>query len=473
MATSTSSGNSVEPATARFTKVGTTTDTLTGRGGLALFSRYLRNIGIFEHLERLFGPLRKSAKGIPVSALFHQLFCFLVDGTSRHLVYFDELKADEGYARTVETEPTEMASSHQIKRFFAKFDWGRIWVFRYLLHRLFLWQLKQAEPEVVIFGLDPVVLNNNDARARQGVQPTYKKVKGFQPLQLTWGPFVVDAIFRGGKKQGNAGDVAGKTVRRAVRFVRKHYREDVPIVVALDNGFFDQKLFRLFEELGIGYTCTGNLYDDVVALAEERAPEAWSRYDNGRQEWKYFEFGNRRKSWKKTGWRRTFYTRPHYENDGQRLLPFARPDRVIYTNLGQGGEIDARLEAVGRADLLRPTRIIEVHHGRGRDELVHRALKDFRAEQLPFKRFKANAAFYYTVMVAFFLYETFKRDVSDEVLPATSYPTRFRRQVLDFAAKIVRTSGETILRVTEATWKRLRIGELWDRTADPPRFAWA
>jgi len=472
MAPSTSSGNSADPASAPFTKVDTTPDTLSGRGGLALFSRYVRKVGIFEHLERLFGPLRKSAKGLEVSALFHQLFCFLVDGTSRHLVYFDELKSDEGYARTVETEPTEMASSHQIKRFFAKFKWGRIWVFRYLLQRLFLWQLERAEPDVVLLGLDTMPMDNNDARVREGVQPTYKKFMGFQPLQLLWEGFVIDALFRGGKKQGNAGDVAGKMVRRAVRFVRKHYRQEVPIVVALDNGFFDQKLFRLFEELGIGYTCTGNLYDDLTDRAREMPPEAWSRYDNGRQEWKYFEFGNRRKSWKKRGWRRSFYTRPHYEKSGQGLLTFARPDRVIYTNLGQGGEIDERLEAVGRADLTRPERIIETHHARGRDELVHRALKDFRAEQLPFRRFKANAAFYYTVMVAFFLYETFKRDVTEPVLPPTSYPTRFRRQVLDFAAKIVRTGGQTILRVTEATWERLRIAELWKRTADPPRFAW-
>ena len=32
-----------------------TTDKLTGRAGLSLFTRYLRGIEIFSHLDRLFG----------------------------------------------------------------------------------------------------------------------------------------------------------------------------------------------------------------------------------------------------------------------------------------------------------------------------------------------------------------------------------------------------------------------------------
>ena len=164
------------------------------------------------------------------------------------------------------------------------------------------------------------------------------------------------------------------------------------------------------------------------------------------------------------------YTRPAYEDD-HRLLAFARPDTVLYTNLGQGGPIDDVLENAGCSEWTTPERIIELHHGRGRDELVHRALKDFRAEQWPFKRFQANDAFYYTVLVAFCLFEAFKRDVTDGVVPATAYATRIRRQAIDFAAKIVRTSGTILLKVTAPTWHRLQIEELWARSGEPPRFA--
>jgi hypothetical protein len=466
------SGKSSAPATAPISRVEITEDTLTGRGGLALFSRYIRSTEIFQHIEALFGPLRKSGKGQSVSELFHQLFCFLADGTSRHLTHFDRLKRDEGYARGIEAEPKDMASSHAIKRFFGAFTWGRIWMFRRLLLQLFRWRLKQEEPPVVVLGLDTMVMDNDEAEVREGCQPTYKKVKGFQPLQLTWGPFMIDALFRGGKKNGNAGDMAGKMVRNAVVFIRKHYRNDVAILLRIDAGFFDQKLFRLFEGLEIGYICSGKLQDDIKDLAGAMDSSAWSEYDNGRQLWQYFEFGDRRKSWKKTEWRRAFYTRPAYE-DEQRLLEFARPDNVIYTNLGQGGRIDEHLEAAGHTEWTQPERVIELHHGRGRDELVHRALKDFRAEQLPFKRFQANAAFYYTVLVAFFLFESFKRDVTAEVVPVTAQATRIRREAIDFAAKIVRHAHETVLKVTTAVWQRLRIADLWERAANPPPFAWA
>jgi len=239
----------------------------------------------------------------------------------------------------------------------------------------------------------------------------------------------------------------------------------------VDSGFFDQKLFRAFEELGIGYVCTGKLHEDVTELARGMDSSLWSTYDNGYQLWEYFEFGDRRPSWKRTGWRRAFYTRPAYE-DAQRLLEFARPDTVLYTNVGQGGPIDGRLQKAGCSEWTTAERIIEAHHSRGRDELVHRALKEFRAEQLPFKRFPANAAFYYTVLVAFFLFEAFKRDVTGAVVPATAYATRIRRQAIDLAAKIVRTSGEIVLKVTAAIWDRLQIEELWVRSGDPPRFAW-
>ena len=100
-----------------------TTDKLTGRAGLSLFTRYLRGIEIFSHRDRLFGSLRQSGKGQlgPIPEIFKQLFCFFLDGTSRHLVYFDALKQDEGYAGAIETGSKALLSSHAVKRFFGGF----------------------------------------------------------------------------------------------------------------------------------------------------------------------------------------------------------------------------------------------------------------------------------------------------------------------------------------------------------------
>ena len=78
MAKTTLPRNPASSTTAHGSDLAVTGSTLTGRAALALFSRYVRNTGIFVHLERLFGGFR----------------------------------------------------------------WGRIWVFRYLLRQLFLWRLE-------------------------------------------------------------------------------------------------------------------------------------------------------------------------------------------------------------------------------------------------------------------------------------------------------------------------------------------
>lgn len=170
-------------------------------------------------------------------------------------------------------------------------------------------------------------------------------------------------------------------------------------------------------------------------------------------------------------YRRAILSRTVVE-DGQHVLDFARRESIIYTNLSAGSDLAGDFEAAGLGRYLEPDRLLALYHGRGRDELVHRALKEFYGEELPFKRFAPNTAFYYVMLVAFFLYEAFKEDVCKEIIPVAAYVTRMRRQVIDIAAKVIRTSGKTILKVTKATWRALNLKTLWDRAARPPSFAW-
>lgn len=446
-----------------------TSDTLTSRGGLSLFVRYLQNIQLYPHLERMFGGIRKSNKGEPLVEIFKQLFCFFLDGTSRHIVYFDTLKKDAGYAAAIETDMEAMLSSHSVKRFFKAFSWFRIWLFRRLLQQLFLWRLKLSQPKLIELGIDTMVMDNDEANRRHGVEPTYKKVKGFQPLQMTWGRFIIDAVFRGGKKHSNHGNTVEHMVRHIVGKIRKSCGQDALILIRMDAGFFDDKLFKVFEELKIGYICTGKIYEDIKAYARATRNGHWARYQKGKHAWDYIEFGSRRDSWRT--FRRAIFCRP-MDLGGQLLLEFARPTTVLYTNLGIGSKIDEGFKTTGFAHLLKTESVIEAAHGRGADELVHRALKEFSSQTLPFKRFSQNAAFYYTLLVAFFLYEAFKEDVCSDVVPLESYPTTLRRTVIDVAAKIVRSAGRIVLKVTRAAWERLQFDRLWNRTARPPVFCW-
>lgn len=448
----------------KITKVEVTTDTLTGRGGLALFVRYLFSINIYALLLEHFSGIRRSMKGEPVWNIFKQIFCYFYDGTSRHLVYFDQLKKDEGYAAVIENRQEEMLSSHQIKRFFRVFSWIAGGVFRKILRRLFIWRLKIQKPDVINLTLDTMVMDNDEAKERHGVEPTYKRVLGFQPLQIIWNRKIVDAIFRGGKKHSNYGNTAVNMVTGLVKLIRKEYDPNVAIILRMDSGFFSEANFETFNNLNIGFIGTGKIYEKTKEYIQGLPEDSWQEYDNGHQQWDYIEFGYRYDSWNR--FYRALYTKPAYEED-QRLLDFARPDNIILTNIGVNPKVTANLNIEEQKELIKAEAIINSHHQRGADELPHRGIKDFGFEELPFKRFSANSAFYYCMVIAFFLFETFKEDVLKEIIPIASYATTVRRKALDFAAKIVKTGGEIILKITQTVMDTLRFNDLWKRCQNP------
>ncbi|TIH12015.1 hypothetical protein D0S45_19440 [Marinifilum sp. JC120] len=86
---------------------------------------------------------------------------------------------------------------------------------------------------MVELNIDTMVMYNDQAPKRHGVKPTYKKVKGFQPLQMTWGRYIIDAVFRGGDKHSNNSDTVEKMIRHVVRMIRTRYSESVPIIIRM------------------------------------------------------------------------------------------------------------------------------------------------------------------------------------------------------------------------------------------------
>lgn len=450
----------------KISAIETTDDRLTGRAGLALFVAYLYSIGLLPWIDRFFGSIRKSKKGADVCELFKQIICFMVDGTSPHISYFDQLSKDDGYAGSIETDIKKMASSHQVKRFFKAFSGMRIFLFRRLLQKLFIWRLRLKNPALIELGIDTMVMDNDDANCRHGVKPTYKKKKGFQPLQMNWGKLIVDAVFRGGDKHSNHSDTVQKMIRHMVSRIRKQYRPDVAIIIRMDSGFFDQKIFKLCERLEVGYVCGGKLYKETRAMASAFADDTWARYCTGKRDiWEYIEFGSKQGTWDR--FRRAIYCR--LLNEGPQLyLPGCRPDTVIITNIGQGQLIDAMLKRVGAYDYLKADGIVACYHERGSDELANRALKDFGHEQLPFKRFNPNAAWYYAMLLGHFLMETFKEDVGAPVVPIGAYATTMRRRLIDIAGKIVSHAGKIILRVTSTSFESLHLSKLFERCKCAP-----
>lgn len=448
-------------------RIEVTNNTLTSRAGLTPFVRYLEKTDIYPHPERVFRSIRKNRKSNKISDIFKQLFCFLADGTSSHITHFDELKKDEGYAAGIECSSEDMLSSHCVKRFYRKFYHFHYFRFRWLLQKLFIWRLKIEKPSMIILGLDTMVMDNNDAQQRHGVKPTYKKVKGFQPLQLNWKGFMIDAVFRGGDRHSNHSDTVSKMINHVVKEIREHYSPETPIVLRCDSGFFDRKLFSFFEDLGIGYICGGKRYKDILDYVSAVPKKFWpEKIKDKRNEWSYLEFGDRRESWAR--FRRAFYCTLNTDENGQYLLDFAKQNTIIYTNIGLGDDIDRQLIEAGHFDMFKATSIIKCYHNRGNDELVNRALKDFASEKLPFKKFNMNAAYYYTILTAFFFLEAFKQDTCEGIIPLSAYATTVRRRLFDIAGKIIHHSGEIILKVTTAAMKALKFDLLWQRCNNPP-----
>ena len=359
----------------RISKLETTNDTLTSRGGLALFVKYLETIKIVALLLEKFGRLRKSSKGVTLQNLFVQVLCFFLDGTSHHLSYFDELSKDAGYAALMEVPSEQMASSHAMKRFFGAFGVFAAEAFRWVLKQLFVWRLKLNGPRVVELTLDTMVMDNDEALKREGCDPTYKKVKGFQPLHLIWEGKIVDAIFRRGKRHSNYGNDVKKMIRGIVSLIREKYDSSVAIVIRMDSGFLDEENFALCDELGIGFIATGKVFDAIKEKVAAIPQSQWKDYDNGRQMWSYAGFEYRCKVWDKDRAYRALYTRPKYE-EGQRLLDFARPDNIILTNLDLGHEALQKMAPELQKYWLNDETIIFHHHQRGADELPHRGLKE-------------------------------------------------------------------------------------------------
>jgi len=189
-------------------------------------------------------------------------------------------------------------------------------------------------------------------------------------------------------------------------------------------------------------------------------------YCSGKKDyWEYIEFGSKREAWDR--FRRAIYCR--LINDGDQIyLPGCRPDTIIITNIGQGQQIDTLLKKIGAEDYLKADGIVACYHERGSDELANRALKDFGHEQLPFKKFNPNAAWYYSMLLGHFLMETFKEDVGTPILPVGAYATTVRRKLIDIAGKIVSHSEKIILKVSAVCFESLRLPELFKRCQYAP-----
>ncbi len=454
----------------KITKIKATDAKISSRGGLTLIIKYIENIKLYEVITGVvLLKLVFAGKGLSLQQFVKQVIAHFIDGTNMSISGFDQKKKDKSYAAILENKPNEMASSHQIKRMFIKFSIMPNSLYNMILHKLFTWRLKIDKPKIITIGIDTMVLDNDYSLKKEGCEPTYKNKKGFQPLHINWGPYLIDVTFRNGKAHSNHGTDYIDRVTAVVNLIRKEYDQDIPIILCADSGFSDQKAFDHFDDLNIHFITTSRLYDDERIYAQQLTSEQFSQLSNGQITWKYFDFGSKRKSWKQ--FRRSIFTTVSCDENGQYLLGLSsnKTDNFIFTNIGTNEKADEKLIQAGGQKYLEAENVIRLSHQRGADELIHRSIKELATkEQLPFKRMGMNRAYYFFMVISHFIFEVYKRDVTEEVISVNSYPNTFRRKIIDFAAKITSGSGYIIFNIPRCIFNEFKMDNLWKKCLSPP-----
>lgn len=454
----------------KITKISATNDKISSRGGLALFLRYTANIKLYELICSVFLlKIFLGRKGLGLQQFLKQMFAYFIDGTDMSISGFDKKKIDKAYASVLENTENDMASSHQIKRIFIKLSIIPNSLYCKVLHALFIWRLKIETPKIITLGIDTMVLDNDYSKKKEGCEPTYKKKKGFQPLHISWGPFLIDVLFRKGNAHSNHGTDYIDRVTAIVELIRERYSKDVPIILCADSGFADQKAFDYFDTINIHFITTSRIYKDIREYAELLPSEQYSELSKDKSIWKYFEFASKLGTWKR--FRRSIFTTLSCDENGQYVIGLGnkRTDNLIFTNIGTNTIADAKLEAVAGNEYFKAENIVSISHQRGADELIHRSIKELATkEQLPFKRMGMNRAYYFLMVISHFIFETYKRDVTYQVISINSYPNTFRRKIIDFATKITSSSGYIILNVPKTIFDNFKINDLWKKCQSPP-----
>ena len=306
-----------------------------------------------------------------------------------------------------------------------------------------------------------MVLDNDDAKKREGCKVTYKRVLGFQPLQINWGPYIADMHFRSGEKHSNHGNDAKEAVARIVKMIRNQYDETIPIIISADSGFLSEENLVYFEnELKIKYVIIGKTYSSVYETMQHDRVGECARVDAKRASWVCYDFNSKLDRWDDC--RRTILTTLVAEDD-QCVLEGIR-DTVMYTNLGNNDIMDSELKKRNLSDLMKTEEIVKLAHRNGEEELNHRSIKEFMvSEHLPFTNFGMNGAYYFLIVISHFLMESFRKDIANDIISGRCYATRLRREIIDIAVKIVRTGHRVILKTTKVIWEMLGIDNLWKK----------
>lgn len=460
----------------RFSKINQveyTDKILTSTAGLLPYSIFLENSGLLDTIFKTLNFSKKSSKGQSFNSILKQILCFMTDGQSHAVSYFDHLQNDPGYAASIELRHSQLISSHTVKRTLRSMSClvsgsgenqeDSFNPFRSFLEKQFQTMLQHHNPDSVVISIDSMVLDNDLARKREGCAPTYKKVAGFHPLHAVWNGYFIDAIWRPGNHHSNHENQAQMMITRLTKVIRDILGSNTSILFRMDSAFYDQTIMKCCENLGVQYLIAGRNYGDHIDDVEEVSEDQWKIYDNGHQQWQYCHYKKQRKSWNQE---RTFYHLFPIINDEdkmQQMMSFGRLVNLVVTNLEESDLNDfVQGDEKTWQDVL-----IGLHHGRGTDELVHRAVKEFGGERMPFKNYEMNAVWYYLRVLSNNCHVCFDEGVVNAISNVRQYVSTTRRRLFRVAGQIVKRCGTLRLHINRQVGQAIRFQEILELCYKP------
>ena len=129
----------------------------------------------------------------------------------------------------------------------------------------------------------------------------------------------IDTYFQSGHCSTNHDGVAIEILEEIVPMIRENLGEDIQVIVRMDGGYYDQKIFAACDALKINFICAGKRYSDHKIHANTKLENFDGVYRKKACTWHYLTFQERRKSWPKEMAYRALFLRPTEEN-GEALL---------------------------------------------------------------------------------------------------------------------------------------------------------
>ena len=114
-----------------FESLTATKDRLTSRGGIANFAQFISAMMLPSVMGSMFSGLKGNSKGVSVQDFFGSVLNWLMQGDSRHISSFEDLKSDSCMAALFNVK--EIPGQDAVKRMFKKFRNSHEFKFREIL----------------------------------------------------------------------------------------------------------------------------------------------------------------------------------------------------------------------------------------------------------------------------------------------------------------------------------------------------